>query len=214
MSMQVVVLTVIFTCAADQHMPLVRFAQTRGGSPTQAITPEMRKALVRFRKVHPGMEKDTLDKAVDDLFAEFAKHDPTVFVPLVVNDMIRLAPRDRRTVFVLRRSLQAGWIPPALGHGLLVQVGDSPEKHVKWLIRELQSPNTARRIEAIRALSTCGAAARDAVPYLEKIMRASRAPPEDYKRAYNWSFPMPEHVHAYYAIKAITNALESQKRER
>ena len=213
MSMQVVVLTVIFTCAADEHMPLVQFAQPSAGGSTQAITPEMQEALARLRKVHPGMEKDTLDSAVDDLFAEFAKHDPTVFVPLVVNDMIRLAPRDRRTVFVLRRSLQAGWIPPALGHGLLVQVGDSPEEHVQWLIRELQSPNTARRIEAIRALSICGAPAKDAIPYLEKIMRTSAARPEDYVRDYTLTAPMPEHVHAYNAIRAINKALESQEKE-
>jgi hypothetical protein len=92
-------------------------------------------------------------------------------------------------------------------------VGDSPEEHVKWLIRELQSPNTARRIEAIRALSICGAAAKDAIPYLEKIMRTSAARPEDYVRDYTLTASMPEHVHAYNAIRAINKALESQEKE-
>jgi hypothetical protein len=172
------------------------------------ITAEMREALRRINEVHSGMPQQAIDEAVTAFHAEIARHDPKVFVELAVPHLIRLAPRDTQTRELLRRALANGWLAAHYARGFLVQAGDNPEPHVKALMRELADKDAAVRARAITGLAICGPAAKAALPPLRKIVSDAKAPRDDFRRAYTFTDPAPEHVRAHWAIGAIEKAAQ------
>jgi hypothetical protein len=173
------------------------------------FTPEMRVAYQRIHTIHNGMDKKTINAAVDQLFNAIDKYEPEVFVPLVMEDLMRLAPKDKRTISLLHQCLEEGWLTPTDAHSCLVQVGEPAKEHIDYLISQLDSPDTSKRIAAIGALGMCGAKAEAALPRLEKIVLQSNAPQEDYVKDYSIKHPMPEHVHAKIACDRIKRDLQS-----
>jgi hypothetical protein len=187
-----------------------------GGKPAQSrpatdpITPEMRQALARIAKVHAGIAAAVIDEAVEALHGEIRRHDPKVFVPLAIPYLMRLAPRDTQTRIVLRRALANGWMEVEFTRACLVQAGDTPEPHLKALVKALDAPDAKVRTRAIWALGATGAAGAPALPKLREIVANARADPADFKRAYTARDEMPEHVAADVAIRRIESDLSGR----
>jgi len=207
--MLLVVGLAFFTC--NGNTPDVKFAESKTPNVPDPFTPEMRKAYKRFHNIHDRMDKQIVDAAVDQLIEDFAKHNPRVFVPMVIDDLMHIAPKDTRTILVLRKSLKEGWIDAIAAHGYFVQAGEPPQEHIDYLVKQLDAPNIKRRIAAIGVLGMCGAKAKDALPRLERIVQQSNAPAEDYVKHYNIESPMPEHVCAKVAIDRIKQCLNKTK---
>jgi hypothetical protein len=175
--------------------------------PKDPITDEMRQALDRANKVHNGMDRKTIDEAVEELHREIVKHDPAVFVPLAVRHLLLLAPKDTRTRAVLRRALAGGWIEEPLARAFLIEAGDTPGPHVAVLIKCLDSDNAKVRSRAMNALGACREHGASALPRLKQVVEKAKADPSDYRRAYNSTQEVPEHVQAHRAITRIEAAL-------
>src|SRR5690349_11323496 len=98
-------------------------AIAHAGVPANAITPDVRKSLARINAIHSGMKPVAIAEAVTALHADIARLDPRGFVPLAVPHLMRLAPRDPRTVALLHKALDKGWLDPYLARTFLVAVG-------------------------------------------------------------------------------------------
>jgi len=188
-------------------------AENKTSKSPDPFTPEMREAYQQIHKIHNGMDKITINAAVDRLFQEIKIHNPKVFVPMVLEDIMRLAPKDKRTISLLYQCLQEGWLTPTCVHSCLARAGEPPKEHIDYLILQLDNKNRMQRIAAISAIGMCGAKAKDALPRLEKIVQQSNAPPEDYVRDYTSTLTMPEHVHAKNAINRIKQDLQTTSQE-
>jgi hypothetical protein len=170
----------------------------------------MRAALVKANEVHNKMDQKVIDDAVEALHVEIARQPSEVFVPLAAPHLLRLAPRDTRTRVLLRQVLEKGWMEEALTRAFLVQAGDTPGPHVKWLTEVLDAKDPKVRIRAMGGLSACGAAAAPALPKLREIIKAANPDPNDFRRAYTLTDEVPEHVHANWAILRIEAAMKKE----
>jgi hypothetical protein len=180
------------------------------------ITAEMRAALERANKAHAGMDRKALDEAIEDLHREIAKHDAKVFVPLAIPCLMALAPKETRTRTVLRKALAEGWLAEPTARALLVQAGDTPEPHVKAMLKLLGDAKARRA--ALEAARGFGAEGGEMLPALRKIIADAKADPTDFRRAYvpGRGPEVPEHVLAHWAVlrieAATTDALRAKLR--
>lgn len=122
------------------------------------ITPGMRKALGQINQIHTRMDQKRIDDAVEALHKEIGIQDPKVFVPLAIDHLLRLAPKDTRTRILLRRALARGWLEEQMARAFLVQAGDTPGPHIKQLMKDMESNNAKIRARAMVALGACGKA--------------------------------------------------------
>lgn len=182
-------------------------AQATSGQLTNA----MRDAYSRFHPIHSGMDRKIIEQTVDAIFAEIPKHEPTLFVPLMIDQLIRLGPRDPRTRALLHECMAKGWIEPYLTRYMLIQTGEDPQPHVQAMIEALDSGDAVVRQQAIIALGGCGGSAKPALPRLRRFVQEAQADPSIYHRAYTLGDKMPDHVRAYSAIENIEGSLRGQK---
>jgi hypothetical protein len=196
----------VSVCATFLVAVGVRGAETPE-SAQDPITGEMRHALGRINKVHNAMDQKDIDEAVEALHGEIARHEPTVFLPLAIPHLMRLAPRDTQTRVLLRRALARSWLQEEIVRAYLVKAGDAPGPHIKALVKALDDTDPKVRTRAAKALGATGAAGAAALPKLREIVAKARADPSDYRRAYTLSHPMPEHIIAHDAILEIESVL-------
>jgi hypothetical protein len=174
------------------------------------ITPEMLAALGRINSIHLGMDRKTVDEAVEDLHREIAKHDPKVFVPLIIPQLLNLVPQDTQTRILLRRALSEGWLDEYHARVLLVRAGDTPDPHVKVLLKALDNPDAKKRRIALQMVGGLGAEGREAVSKLKKIIADAKADPSDYSRDFTSTDEVPNHVLAYWSMIQIEAALKKK----
>ena len=182
------------------------------------ITPGMRAALARIDTAHAGMDRETIDDALEDLHRELAKQDPKVFAPLVVHHLMRLAPQDTQTRVLLRKALAEKWLEELPARALLVRAGDTPGPHVEVLLKALDAPDAKTRRTAIREVEGLGVQGRAVRPKVKKTIEDAKADPSDFLRAFRTVDAAPDHVLAYWAglrIEAELKArVRSESRER